>query len=65
MALSFSDALLLSVLVGVFFGLLMAVKYLVRIESQQKRVLERVLKLESLIVNAEKNILAKLSKRKK
>lgn len=65
MALSFNDALFLSVFVGVFFGLLMGVRYLVKIESHQKKVLDRVLKLEELIVNAEKNIISKLSKTKK
>jgi hypothetical protein len=65
MALSFYDAFLTSIVLGIFFGILVGVKYLVRIESRQKKTLDKILRLEELIVNAEKKILARLKSKKK
>jgi len=64
MALSFVDALALSIFTGLFFGLMIGVKYLVRIEGQQKKVFEKVLKIEELILVSEKKILSTLSRKK-
>ena len=63
MALSFFEALVLSVIVGIFLGMLLGVKFLVKMERRQKTVLQKIFKLEELIIGAEKKILARLKKR--
>ena len=63
MSLSFFEALVLSVIVGIFLGMLLGVKFLVKMERRQKTVLQKIFKLEELIIGAEKKILARLKKR--
>jgi len=43
--------------------MLLGVKFLVKMERRQKTVLQKIFKLEELIIGAEKKILARLKKR--
>jgi hypothetical protein len=65
MALSFYDSLIISVVLGIFFGILLGVKFLVKIERQQKKTLAKIVRIEELIIGAEKKILAHLKSKKK
>ncbi|PIO00250.1 hypothetical protein COT72_00915 [archaeon CG10_big_fil_rev_8_21_14_0_10_43_11] len=53
-----------SVTVGILFGLLIGVRYLVRIERHQKRLLEKVEDLQETLAKTEQKILNLLVKKK-
>ncbi len=65
MVIDYAGAVKTSISVGVLLGLVVGVRYIVRIERHQRKLLEKIEDIQKSISTTEKKILEMLSKNRK
>lgn len=64
MALNYSTGIVYSTVIGVIFALVVAIRYLAKIEKKQNKLLNKIIQLEETIKKSEAKIIQKLNNKK-